>query len=331
MSSSLVSLPNDIFYDISQHLSTTDLHKLMQCSKKLYINGKHDFDKRCFRLLPVSLSKESLQQAEDLLSDEFCEFVEAILIRIDRAHNAYDSWDNGWKQAKYHLTSVLLKIFQASTGCHTIIVRDYPEKSARRSSPAIKAVAKSIEMAASSLEPTRQFKVQLQKLRLNNSKSLRKGGEGLFHRIQSIDIKIYGDEKQHHIGEMEEVLSDAENLEELSLINDTERLVSGSIVSQLLGNINSTIVRSLTITGIEISSGTMKRILFPFRHSLQELNIKRISLWGSSFSSFLNYFIKHPVNSLSFEDIWVTGLGESHKVNNPMKIYREVMSVIDEE
>jgi len=60
MSSSLISLPTDTIYDIFQHLPTRDLHNLMQCSKKLYIDGKRDFDKRCFRLLPVSLSKESL-------------------------------------------------------------------------------------------------------------------------------------------------------------------------------------------------------------------------------------------------------------------------------
>lgn len=251
----------------------------MQCSKKLYIDGKRDFDKRCFRLLPVSLSKESLQQAEDLLSDEFCEFVEAILIRIDRAsHNTYDSGDSDWKHAKYDLTRVLLKVFQVSTRCNTIIVRDYPEKCVRSSSLAIKAVAKSIEMAASSLKPTRQFKVQLQKLRLNNSKSLRKGGESVFHQIQSIDIKIHGDKKRYRVGEMEEILSDAENLKELFLINDTERLLDGSIASQLLRNINSTVFKSLTITRIEISSRTIKRILFPFRHSLQELKIKRMSL-----------------------------------------------------
>ena len=69
----------------------------------------------------------------------------------------------------------------------------------------------------------------------------------------------------------------------------------------------------------------MKRILFPFRHSLQELNIKRMSFWGSSFSSFLDYFIKHPVNSVSFEEIWEIRSGEKHKVNNHMEIYREVV------
>jgi hypothetical protein len=130
---------------------------------------------------------------------------------------------------------------------------------------------------------------------------------------------------------MEEVLSDAENLEELFLINDTERLLDGSIAQQLLRNINSNVFRSLTITGIEISSWTMKRILFDFRNSLQELNIKRMSLCGSSFPSFLDYFIKHPVNSVSFEDIWETCLGGKYKVNNPMEIYREIVNDVDEE
>jgi hypothetical protein len=130
---------------------------------------------------------------------------------------------------------------------------------------------------------------------------------------------------------MEEVLSDAENLEELFIINDTERLLDGSVAQQLLRNINSKVFRSLTITGIEISSWTMKRILFDFRNSLKELNIKRMSLCGSSFSSFLDYFIKHPVNSVSFENIWETGLGEKNKVNNPMEIYREIVNDVDEE
>jgi hypothetical protein len=75
----------------------------------------------------------------------------------------------------------------------------------------------------------------------------------------------------------------------------------------------------------------MKRILFHFRHSLQELNIKRMSLYGSSFPSFLDYFIKHPVNSVSFEDIWETCLKEKYKVNNPMEIYREIVNEFEEE
>jgi hypothetical protein len=84
-------------------------------------------------------------------------------------------------------------------------------------------------MVALSLEPIRQFKLKIQNLRLNNSKSLRKGLGGVSYRIQSIDIKIHGDEKRYRVGEMEEVLSDAENLKELFLINETERFLDGLI------------------------------------------------------------------------------------------------------
>jgi hypothetical protein len=56
-----------------------------------------------------------------------------------------------------------------------------------------------------------------------------------------------------------------------------------------------------------------------------------MSLYRLLFSSFLDYFIKYPVNSVSFENIWETGLGEKNKVNNPMEIYREIVNDVDEE
>jgi hypothetical protein len=48
---------------------TRDL--LLTCSN-LYNNGKHVLNKKCFGVLPVNLSEESLLQVEDILTEEPC-------------------------------------------------------------------------------------------------------------------------------------------------------------------------------------------------------------------------------------------------------------------
>lgn len=60
MASSLVSLLIKLFQRIVESLSIEDTRNLLSTCSNLYGNGKYVLDKKCFGILPVNLSKESL-------------------------------------------------------------------------------------------------------------------------------------------------------------------------------------------------------------------------------------------------------------------------------
>jgi hypothetical protein len=66
-------------------LSIEDAYDLLLTCSNLYSNGKHLLDKKCFGVLPVNLSEESLLQAEDILTEEpYRRFLQAVCIRLDQ-------------------------------------------------------------------------------------------------------------------------------------------------------------------------------------------------------------------------------------------------------
>ncbi len=84
MASSLVSLPIELFQRVVELLSIEDTRDLLSTCSNLYSNSKNILKKKCFSVLPVNLSEESLQQAEDILTKEpYHYFLQAVHIRLD--------------------------------------------------------------------------------------------------------------------------------------------------------------------------------------------------------------------------------------------------------
>jgi hypothetical protein len=100
---------------------------LLLTSSNLYGNGKNVLDKKCCGVLPVNLSKESLLQAEDILTKEPCRrFLQAVCIKLDQ-YDFDDSYGQEHEEAVEHLASVLTRALQVSTRCDTIIIYDSPK------------------------------------------------------------------------------------------------------------------------------------------------------------------------------------------------------------
>jgi hypothetical protein len=85
MPSPLVSFPIELFQRVMELLSIKDACDLLSTCSNLYGNSKHVLDKKCFSVLLVNLSKESLLQAEDILTKEpYRYFLQAVRIRLDQ-------------------------------------------------------------------------------------------------------------------------------------------------------------------------------------------------------------------------------------------------------
>ena len=67
MASPLVSLPIELFQRVVELLSIEDARDLLSTCSNPYGNGKHLLDKKCFGVLPVNLSEESLLQSPPVL------------------------------------------------------------------------------------------------------------------------------------------------------------------------------------------------------------------------------------------------------------------------
>lgn len=180
MASSLVSLPIELFQGVVELLSIEDARKLLSSCSNLYGNGKHVFDKKCFGVLPVNLSKESLLQAEGILTEERCHhFLRAVRIRLDQ----YDFFDDAYGQdheatehlasvlqeeATEHLASVLKRALQVSAKCDTIIIYDSPEIFSDIDGTKTQTVAWAIQRVGK-IKP---FKVRFQNIRTYNCQDL---------------------------------------------------------------------------------------------------------------------------------------------------------------
>lgn len=110
---SLVSLPSEIVFDITQFLPKEDARNFLSTCKNIYLEGKYDFDKDCFRIIPVALSFESMDQINEILIKEHSRFIKKFLIRLDKVK--YKSWPTDDTSVYCRLRNTLSKGLKKSS------------------------------------------------------------------------------------------------------------------------------------------------------------------------------------------------------------------------
>jgi hypothetical protein len=303
MASLLVSLPIELFQRVVEFLSITDARDLLSTCSNLYRNGKNVLEKKCFSVLPVNLSKESLEQAEDILTEEPCHrFLQAVRIRLDK-YVFHGPYSQEHEEAIERLASVLTRALQVSTKFDTIIIYDSPSRFHDTDGTGIRTVAMAIEM----VDNIRPFKVRIQNIRTYNSKELWVFGDVLFDNLQSIELRIDGEkQKLRELSYIKEVLSIVPNLEELSIIANRGTITSKA-VRRITESICSKKLKSLTIAGISASKADLQDSIQPFQDSLKELILKYADF--DDFRLFIKLIV-YIKNNFSLDYIYFKEISE---------------------
>jgi len=294
MPSPLVSLPTELLESIVQQLPIEDARNLLLSCKTIYQKGKQAFDETCFRTIPVSVSEAGLCQAEDLLDNEYCRCLQTIFIILDAE-------ELGPLQSR--LASVVAKGLQASTKCDTIIIYDHPKRSWVISWIFLTNVAESIEyyLLPQDIKP---FKIQLRNVRLDYLENLYFCGKFL-GLVQSIDLRFDKRKPESYlVRDFERALSLASSLQELSLIVNSDNLLSSKIVRRITKSIRSKTFEKLTINGIFTSKRELQKILSPLKASIKVITLEAATFNDGSFVDFLGYIQDNfSLDYICFKDI----------------------------
>jgi hypothetical protein len=304
MPSPLVSLPIELFQRVVELLSIEDARDLLSTCSNLYGNGKHVLDKKCFGVLPVNLSEESLLQAEDILTEEPCRrFLQAVRIRLDQ-YDFDGPYGQEHEEAAEHLASVLTSALQVSTKCDTIIIYDSPKIFHDIDGEKIRTVAEAIDM----VDKIKPFKVRVQNIRTYNSTDLWIFGDDIIDNLQSIELRFDGeDQGLRELRHFRQVLSTAPNLEELSLIVNRDG-ISSKAVRRITESVSSEKLKSLTIAGVSTSGVDLQEIIRPFEASIKKLTLKYADF--DDFRSFIK-FIVYIKNNLSLDYVYFKEISEA--------------------
>jgi hypothetical protein len=132
------------------------------------------------------------------------------------------------------------------------------------------------------------FKVQLRNIRLHYSQFLRFHGRFL-ELVQSIHLRFDKKTESYLVRDFEESLSFASNLQELSLIVNSDSLLSSKTVKRITKSIRSKRFEKLTINGMFSFKRQLKKILSLLKGSIKGIILESVTFNDQSFVNFLDY------------------------------------------
>ncbi|MAD85063.1 MAG: hypothetical protein CL912_19055 [Deltaproteobacteria bacterium] len=324
MSSPLVTLAPEIVCHIIKELPIEDGRIFLESCKNVYNNGIYAFDEKCFRAIPVRLTKQGLDLAKQLLKEHSIHYLQEIFIRLRDGLVVFGSEEMDIQNA---LISVLTQGLQVSTQPLTISIWDHPERFNDPSGGCMKIVAQAISTILS-VEPTKPFKVQIQNLRLGNCRWLFLCGRPFLDRVQSLELRFdHYTSGSRALKGIKKVLPLASNLEELSLSNNTEAYLSSETFQQIISKSIPKKLKRVIITGVSISATELREALSPFHDYLRELKLENVVFQDESFDEFIDYVVNHlavTLDSYSVKDIYEDRGEDVHKILDPMKECREM-------
>ncbi|KAH8650273.1 hypothetical protein BGZ60DRAFT_534372 [Tricladium varicosporioides] len=324
MSHTLVTLAPEVICHIIKELPIKDSRIFLESCKKLYNNGIYAFDQKCFRAIPVRLTKESLDQAKQILKDHSIHFLQEIFIRF---RTGLDVLGPERLYIENALISVLTQGLQSSTQPLTIRICDHAERFNDPSGGCMKTVAQAISVILL-VEPTRSFKVQIHNLRLGNCKWLLHYGRPFLGRVQSLELRFdhYTTESRALKG-IKKILPLTSNLEELSFSNNAEAYLSPETFQQIIKKSIPKKLKRVNITRVSIPAAELREALFPFHDYLRELKLEDVVFQDESFGEFVDYVINHlavTLDSFSVKDIYEDRGDDVFKIYDPIKECREM-------
>ncbi|PVH68773.1 hypothetical protein DL98DRAFT_205456 [Cadophora sp. DSE1049] len=312
---SLISLPPELLCNILKKLPIEHGRDLLASCREIHHNGKHAFDQKCFRVIPLSLEDESMLQAEELTKKQPCCFLEEIIIRIDRECDRHPG--------KLHLEDRLLSIFtnalQVSTKFNTITIHYDPEEfdsAVGRYRAHTKAVVLAIKTFLEGHEST-NFKIGIQGIRLHDCATLFALGKKFLSRVHSIGLRF--EPCDTTVRSIQELLPLATNLKEISLVNDTGETLTLKPIRKVTKAISSKSLESISLAGVDTTKDNLQEILHPFKASLKNIKLRQMTFEQKSFESFVCYISRnYSLEDLDLEDIWEIDGKKEHEVIDPM-------------
>lgn len=311
----LVSLPPELLCDILRKLPIEDGRNLLLSCREICDNGKHAFDQKCFRVIPLTLEHESISQAEDLTKEQPCCFLKEIIIQIDRECDRHPG--------KLHLENRLLSLFtnaiQVSTKFDTITIQYDPEEfdsRVGRYRAHTKAVVWAIKTFLNGHGST-HFKINIQNIRLHDCATLFAFGKKILNQVYSIGLRF--EPYETIVRSIQELLPLATNLKEISLINDTGETLTSNPIRRVMKAVSSKTLESISFAGVDTTKDKLQEILDPLKASLKNIKLQQMTFEQKSFESFVRY-ISHdyPLESIDLEDIWETDGKKKYEIINPI-------------
>ncbi|KAH7418696.1 hypothetical protein BKA64DRAFT_635813 [Cadophora sp. MPI-SDFR-AT-0126] len=325
---SLVTLAPEIVCHIIRELPIDDSRKFLESCKKICENGMYVFDKKCFRAIPVHLTEEGIDIANQVLQKQQIRYLQEIFIRLRPGLGLFSREETNIKNS---LISVLTKGLQISTRISTrpltIRIWDHPECFNDPSGSCMKVVAEAIS-AVLSIESSKPFTVQIQNLRLENCKWLSICGRLFLDRVRSLELRFdhYTSSTSGELKSIKKVLPLATNLEELSISNNAEAYLSSKIIHDIINKCVPKKLKRVIITGFSISATDLQEDLSPFHDYLRGLRLENVVFKKESFDEFMDYVVNHlavTLDSFSIKDIYEDRGEDVYKIHDPIKKCRE--------
>jgi hypothetical protein len=317
----LISLPPELLCDILRKLSIEDGRNLLLSCREIRDNGKHAFDQKCFRIIPLTLEHESMSQAEDLTKEQPCCFLEEIIIRIDQECDRHPG--------KLHFEDRLLSLFtnalQVSTKFDTITIHYDPEEfdsPVGRYRAHTKAVVWAIKTFLKGHESI-DFKIDIQNIRLHDCATLFALGKSFLNRVHFIGLRF--EPYDTTVRSIQELLPLATNLKEISLMNDTGETLTSNLIRKVMKAVNSKTLESISLAGVDTTKDKLQKILHPLKASLKNVKLQQMTFEQKSFESFVRYISRdYSLDDFDLEDIWETDDKKEHEVIDPMSYWYDL-------
>ena len=301
MTSSLLSLPQELFDYIVNCLPRKYASTLLATSKSTYAKGTCAFNKNCFRIIPAELSCEGLHNTEKILDNTHARYIRTIYFKACERRFRDDL-----TEINNRLVLILAKALQVSPKFKTITYYQNPNSLSKGFTNATILGILAGEVEKTSTWQNRSIKVRLENLNSHDLNFLDEYPKFL-ELVFCIKLRFDAEESRGHAlsQRIQTPLSLTLNLKELFISVDDDRPLYQSTVLHIMASLDSTIeLESLTIKGFFASSETIKQILQPFQTSLKKLNLERAYFEDNSLVEFINYIRDHfSLDYIHFSDI----------------------------
>ncbi|KAH8800735.1 hypothetical protein F5884DRAFT_837988 [Xylogone sp. PMI_703] len=285
-------------------------------------DGTIKFNPEHFRILPLTLTNESLDQATAFIQNQPCRFLKAIVIRIDNTKDI-DS-----EKLEERLVFILMNAFKVSSKLDTITIccgRDKYEPDTNGNNPCNKIVARAICTTLRD-HTGLNLKIRLQNIRLSDCPSICKYGTIFLDQVHSIEVLFEAQDKTSEL--LQKLLYVTTKLKEISLMNETGRQLSQGQIRKIMDAITTTTLEIITFGGLTTSANELQGILHPFKSSLRKLKLQNIMFQELSFKKFIHYIYHNfRLEELILEDIWERQSGElgfEWEISDPMSYWRSL-------
>lgn len=264
MAATLLSLPEELIERIIGFLSIDHARNALSTCREVYSKGKHAFDRKCFRVVPVNVTQAGLLSSQGNLNNDSCRYIETIILKIDTLL-IRPLGPNGVPPVlclelrdgfllEQHLAGILSAYLQVTKRCDTIIYQDNPSQYQWRNEDKLLLVLSALSKVLNQLNSP--IKLGLHDIRPDDMYNLGRYSQ-LLERVHSVQLRVGLSTIRMglFISRIQQSLPLFTNLQELSLHVDPCELRGSEVnLRHILQSIPSKNLQSLTLSGFTIDS-----------------------------------------------------------------------------